>query len=129
MEVRDNLMAMLDEFETDQNMTGLCAVASIGMLKSLLRHGIHATLVEGRFGGECHCWNMVGDQLVDLTATQYDFDAEPVLIAPWNSPGYLPLKEWSSPQNAEDSTWVSEINLDWRRIISVPRLEFASRPK
>lgn len=124
MRVRENLLAMLDSFESDEHLTGLCAIASIGMMKSLMRHGFKAKLIEGTFGPDRHVWNMVGSLILDITKTQYAPAGDAVFIGAWDSPQYTVFKIWDSPQRADESTWVSDIELDWDRIISVPKLGF-----
>lgn len=117
--VRDRLVSMLDEFESDENLTGLCAIASIAMAKSLHRHGYKPFIVEGLYGDQFHCWNSVNQKFVDITATQFDPSSPQVFVFS-HSKHHTPLRRWDSICQAEDETWVSEVAIDWRRLIVTP---------
>lgn len=122
LQVRANLIAMLDQFESDETLTGLCAIASIAMMKSLRLHGIKADVVEGYCEGESHVWNVVDGAIVDITFTQFKPLADPVHVEISEALNYLSFAVWDSVQKAEDETWVSEVLLDWSKIIVVPRI-------
>lgn len=124
--VRANIVEMLEVFESDEHLTGLCAVASIALAKSLHRFGIKPLIVEGYYAGEHHCWVCAGEFIVDLTLTQFLPNSEPVFITT-SSEDHYGIKEWESIQLAEESTWVAECEIDWDLLVVAPDLREAMR--
>lgn len=126
LKVRANLLASELSHDSDEHLTGLCALASIALAKSLHRWGIECFIVEGFWKKERHVWNLVARDLVDLTLTQFEHDAEPVAINP--EPGnFVPVHLWESVSSASDSTWVSEVRVEWPTLIVPPPLKFGSQ--
>lgn len=113
------LLLAYDEFESDDALTGLCAIGSIALAKSLARHGVSCKIVEGLWREQRHCWNLAGGQIVDITLTQFVPTAPPVFIAR-RSKNHIGFREWASIQHAESSTWVAECEIDWPKLIAVP---------
>jgi len=60
------------------DLEGLCAIASCIIHKLLERKGIDSKMVYGQYhtNEDCtgfgHCWVECGDQVIDVTATQFD---------------------------------------------------------
>lgn len=82
----------------DEDLAGLCALASMRLHDVLRLHQVQAELVisyddEGRCG---HCHVRAADHLLDVTATQFDPMLPDVVCVDLNAPGHfaLLLERW-----------------------------------
>ena len=92
-QVREWAEAYAEDAHFDDDLCGLCAIASGELHSRLKRKGIDSTLhlFEGEWWG--HCFVEVGEYVVDVTVTQFDVKdkvaIEPITMARkhpfWNS--------------------------------------------
>jgi len=124
-QVRERLVDSIEiyDFECDSDLSGMCAIASIALAKSFARHGLDYRIAEGFWRSERHCWLISHDLLVDVTLQQFDPMAEAVHVEPWDkAEHHFAIKLWDSIQDAEESTWVSEVALDWADFVVTPKV-------
>ena len=63
------------------DLCGACAIASYTLWKLLLQTGYKARFVCASHGGAgCHCWVELGDNVIDVTATQFDLEHPSVYV-------------------------------------------------
>lgn len=87
---------------------GLCAIASIALKKELKAAGYPAMVVRGLHKKGCggHCWVECEGEILDVTATQYQIDAEPVLVTSSSDGNYV--RVWHNPPAKEFLSWPKE---------------------
>lgn len=92
--------AKKDYFQTGywSDLAGYCGIASYFFKAVAKEFGHHLDIVEGRYevGDGCdydvnHCWNMLGDTIIDLTARQFDPKARPIYITDADDRTYIPF--------------------------------------
>ena len=70
-----------DSYDVDDGLNGFCAIASGELHKRLKKANISSEIHMAMGDLGCHVFVMVGDYIVDVTATQFEeFKFEPVLI-------------------------------------------------
>lgn len=63
-----------DRFDCEHSLGGMCAIASGNLHRRLKKHGISSKLAINKE----HCFVIVHDHLIDITATQFnDWDHDP----------------------------------------------------
>ncbi len=56
-------------------LNGMCAIASADIHRRLKKQGVHSKIcVAETEDGFCHCYSMVDDLLIDVTASQFHMD-------------------------------------------------------
>ena len=69
----------LEPFPTN-DLGGMCAIASGRLWRKLTQSGIHATIHLAETIGYAHCYVVVDDYVLDVTATQFaEFRREPIV--------------------------------------------------
>lgn len=68
------------DYSFPHDLGGMCAIAASQLWKRLTEAGIEAKLAIRNHGCESHCFVIVDDYIVDVTATQ--FGMEPIEIIP-----------------------------------------------
>lgn len=64
------------EVGTERSLAGLCAIASVRIHKSLKQKGVKSKIVVADFyNGGSHCFVQVGEEILDVTATQFGLPA------------------------------------------------------
>lgn len=57
-----------ESYGVDEDLMGLCAIASAKLFIELKKHGYNPQIAENT----CHCFLVVNDHIVDITAGQFD---------------------------------------------------------
>jgi hypothetical protein len=73
---------------SDSALTCFCAIASAFLWYRLKKHGYDAHLVVGNYRKNDHCWVELNDQIVDITATQFNPN-NPKVYLPISRSGYF----------------------------------------
>lgn len=81
-QVRDKLKYFIfnNNNSFDSNFFCACAVSSYTLWKVLLSKGYTAKFVRGFYQGKDHCFVICNDQIVDITATQFDISEEVYIV-------------------------------------------------
>ena len=99
--IKEHLISNPHNYYLDDDFTGCCGIASVWLKKVLRKQGIKSKLVVSKLGGTkwdgCHVYLIVGDYLVDITATQ--FNKKPIVIKPLkNAKEYF----WDKPKEIKN---------------------------
>lgn len=86
-------------------LVGACSVGSAALVRLLRRRGIPAVFVLGSYThiqvmpGSVHCWVQVGDEIIDVTATQFNWDE--ALVRQMTRA--MPVQKWPRVYRSRDS--------------------------
>jgi hypothetical protein len=89
----------------------LCGLTSAALFIALRREGFTAQIAEGGACGYYHVWVLHRAKIIDLTFTQFDLNAPPVLIVPKDDWRYQQKSLYRKPRRL--ATTMSEIR--WGR--------------
>lgn len=108
-QVRNNLKSFICDKPSsfDSNFFCACAVASYTLWKVLLSKGYSAKFVRGFYRGDNHCFVICNNQIIDITATQFDIREE-VYITDSNDNRYDLIDEDSDALNYLNDNWPSD---------------------
>lgn len=113
------------DIDTD-DLGGACAVCSAELFDLLQERGIDATLIYG----DSHVFVVVGEYVIDTTATQFDMRYPLVLIEKWDTlmgrehKGHSPWVQW--PWNGQVMTFKSRAALvAWQKESGWPEGQIA----
>lgn len=63
------------------DLAGACAIASYTIYRCLIKLGYNPKFIMADSGCGCHCWVELNDTVIDLTATQFNFELPKVLTS------------------------------------------------
>ncbi|MEK6860552.1 MAG: hypothetical protein AABY07_01150 [Nanoarchaeota archaeon] len=67
--------------DLSENLMGLCAISSMALKEKFKEYGYDAKLIHGKFENLWyHCWIESGEEIYDVTATQFDGIYDKVLV-------------------------------------------------
>ena len=101
------------------NFEGQCGLASFHLIRLANKKNIYPTFVGGLFIRQNtfgHCWVTYKNFIIDITATQFSNNFNPVHIVPVNNVHYVPDFETNSSLDAWDNIkdWVEyPFTLKW----------------
>lgn len=72
-----------EDYHKDEELGAMCLVASAFLAQLLTKHGYYVKIQELQFGGMSHCFAVVNDHAIDLTATQFLNYKKKVVIRPF----------------------------------------------
>lgn len=76
----------------ESSLRGACAAGSRALVRSLRRFGVDAEFVMGSKHGEHrHCWVVIGDAILDVTATQFGSSFPRVYWTGFDDPTYVEM--------------------------------------
>jgi hypothetical protein len=98
------------------SLMGWCAIASAQLFRELKRAGIDSTIHLHEGDGPCHCFVVVDDHVVDVTATQFDeFVDKEIVILPKSKAEkydfYTTCETFNYPNDLRDY----QLDTDWPR--------------
>jgi hypothetical protein len=75
-EIAKNLRANAEKYRSatqlfGSRLDGMCAICSWALAEAFRRHGHAAVAVYGLFDGNPHCWVRAGEEVWDITGTQF----------------------------------------------------------
>lgn len=93
----------LAEYLNDDSygLGGYCGIAAVEIWRELKKKGIKSVVELGHIGYGCHCWTLVNNKIVDVTATQFKnwdgpevegHEFKEVMIVDKNHPFYQKLR-------------------------------------
>jgi hypothetical protein len=74
-------LAVANTYDFFPNLSGLCAIASAELWDRLTAGGAEARIVANELYGEGHCFVMIDDIMIDVTATQ--FGQQKIVVGKW----------------------------------------------
>lgn len=75
-----------------KDLCGMCAIAAMRLFDDLAENGIQAKLAINNRTGAGHCFVLVDDDVIDITATQ--FGMEPVFVRPLEHAQSISRRQW-----------------------------------
>lgn len=51
---------------------GYCGIAAVEIWRELKKKGIQSSVELGHISSGCHCWTLIGNKIIDVTATQFN---------------------------------------------------------
>lgn len=114
-------------------LNGACAIASEALVRLYKLHGIHSTFIEGIYVPEFdeefdedsnHCWVVINDQIIDITASQFWLDS--IHITSVYDEDYREVRRGQEAINFCKKEWPAD-QKPWGRKMNVNHLKISNR--